>query len=625
MSLVGSLEDLSLLDILQIVNVSRRTGVLRLSPPQLGQAHVYFSTGNVSDIVGNFDELAFLRFFEAQGLVEPSEVREALERTGNKPLQALQKLIQMGALTRPFVEQARRLELSRRLKTLSHCDRGEFLFSLSEDGDVPDESTPMPFCPLETPVSPQNLLTQTMTEASFEATAPRPAAPVPQRPAPAAAATVSAHVTPPHRPKAPEPPPAPAPPVKEPEILTAEVVEVLLPPPKAAAQRPVRPTAPPPPPQAPVPAAEPRSAPAPAPIHMDQSKSKVTVVLAADESIFKSMLRSRLHRHFAQILPVTDLTEYNTVCSELLEQRLPFLALTDLLMPTSDGVGYLGGLELLEKSQLAFPQVKVVLMSDLDDERIVEMARLKGAVEVLMKPALHQIRVDQLEASIDGFAEGFCKQVDRLLPPVEEEVATFYKDLGVEAVGDGYRVRDQLSLLKGLMGELSSPRESSEISLLVLRLAAEYFERAVLFLVKKDEIMGLGGFGETGDPEMMMQKVRRLRIPAGVGSLFDEAVEARGTTIKLLEEFSEIDKDFSQALGAKRAREVVAIPMISRSRVVALLYADNAISGDPLPDLSGIEIFMAQAGLAMEKALLERQLMHLKRSIPNQLGGGKED
>ena len=186
MSLVGSLEDLSLLDILQIVNVSRRTGVLRLSPPQLGQAHVYFSTGNVSDIVGSFDELGFLRFFEAQGLVEPSEVREALERTGNKPLQALQKLIQMGALTRPFVEQARRLELARRLKTLSQCDRGEFLFSLSEGSEVPDASTPTPFCPLETPVSPQNLLTQTMTEASFETTAPRQAPAPPQRPAPTA-------------------------------------------------------------------------------------------------------------------------------------------------------------------------------------------------------------------------------------------------------------------------------------------------------------------------------------------------------------------------------------------------------------------------------------------------------
>jgi CheY-like chemotaxis protein len=319
------------------------------------------------------------------------------------------------------------------------------------------------------------------------------------------------------------------------------------------------------------------------------------------------------------VLPVSNLADYNAVCSSLLEQRLPFLALTDLLMPTSDGVGYLGGLELLEKSQLAFPQVRVVLMSDLDDERIADMAKLKGAVAVLMKPALSQIRVDQLETSIDSFSDVFCREVDRLLPPVEEEVATFYKDLGVEEVGDGYRVRDQLSLLKGLMGELASPRESSEISLLVLRLASEYFERAILFLVKTEEIMGLGGFGETGDPEMMMQKVRRLRIPAGVGSLFDEAVQSRTTCLKAAEEFSAVDQDFAQALGSKKVRQAVAIPMISRARVVAILYADNAVSGEPFPDLSGIEIFMAQAGLAMEKALLERQLMHLKKSIPNQL------
>jgi len=60
-------------------------------------------------------------------------------------------------------------------------------------------------------------------------------------------------------------------------------------------------------------------------------------------------------------------------------------------------------------------------------------------------------------------------------------------------------------------------------------------------------------------------------------------------------------------------------PMISRGRVVAILYADTALSGDLLPDLSGIEIFMAQADLAMEQALLEHQLMHLRKSIPCQL------
>ena len=587
MSLVGSLEDLSLLDILQIVNVSRRTGVLNLSPPGLGTAFIHFSTGNVSDIVGEYDELAFLRFFEVQGLVEQQEINEALSKADNRPLQALHRMIQAGILSRPFVEQARRLELARRLKDLTRCDRGEFRFSLDEQDDKANFSGPVPFCPLDQPVSPQNLLTQTLTETSFPAPASRPAAPPPRPPAPA---------------------PRPAP--KPPKEILAEVMALPPAPPTPAPKEATPPSKPP---------VIKTLAAAAAPIRMDQARNKITVVLASDESIFKSMLRSRLAKHFAQVLPVSSLTEYIAVCSGLIEQRMPFLALTDLLMPTSDGVGYLGGLELLEKSDLSFPQVKVVLMSDLDDERIVEMAKLKGAVAVLMKPALHDIRVDKFENSIEGFADLFCREVDHLLPPVEEEVATFYKDLGAEAVGDGFRVRDQLSLLKGLMGELASPRESSEISLLVLRLAAEYFERAILFLVKKDEIIGLGGFGETGDPEMMMQKVRRLRIPVGVGSLFDEAVEARNTCLKSREHFSEVDKDFAQALGSKRVRQVVAIPMISRGRVVALLYADNALSGDPLPDLSGIEIFMAQAGLAMEKALLERQLMHLKKSIPNQL------
>jgi len=48
--------------------------------------------------------------------------------------------------------------------------------------------------------------------------------------------------------------------------------------------------------------------------------------------------------------------------------------------------------------------------------------------------------------------------------------------LGAEPTPEGVKVRDQLSFLKGLLGELANPRESSEISLLVLRLASEYLK-----------------------------------------------------------------------------------------------------------------------------------------------------
>jgi CheY-like chemotaxis protein len=587
MSLVGSLEDLTLLDILQIVNVARRTGVLRLHTPQIPEAFIHFSGGNVSDIVGQFAEEPFLDFFRAQGLVDPKELAEARQRAGSKPEAILRRLLETGALNRRLVDQARRLELAQRLKLLTQQSSGEFSFALTEAGEQAEAGTVAPFSPLSQPISPQNLLMETFAEAGLADWSPQRRVEPPEEPQPPPAAPKAAGVA------------APA------EALFAPAEA----PPAGPAPTPSESPAPP------APAAYRGPSPHPA-------RSKVTVLLASDESIFKGLLRKRLMRHFEEVVPVSDLQSFLAQCASFLADRRPFLAVVDLLMPTADGQGYLGGMELLEEASRRHPEVKLLLMSDLSDERILDLARLKGAVSILLKPPLHQVKVDQLEESLDAFAESLCAEVDRLLPQVEEEVATFYKDLGVETVSEGYRVRDQLTLLKGLMGELASPRESSEISLLVLRLAAEYFERAVLFLVKKEELLGLGGFGETGDTEMMMQKVRRLRVPVGVGSIFDDTIRSRSTTTRDAATFSGVDRDFAQALGTRTPKQTVAIPMISRGRVVAILYADNAISADPLPELSGIEIFMAQAGLAMEKALLERQLLSLKRSIPTQLGGG---
>ena len=77
----------------------------------------------------------------------------------------------------------------------------------------------------------------------------------------------------------------------------------------------------------------------------------------------------------------------------------------------------------------------------------------------------------------------------------------------------------------------------------------------------------------------------------------------------------EVDRDFHDAIGAYTPRTFVYIPMVSRGRVIAALYADNAVTNAAIPDISGMEIFMAQAGLAMEKALLERQLMTIKKGL----------
>jgi len=584
MSLVGSLEDLSLLDILQIVNVSRRTGVLRLIIPGTGATHVYFSAGNVSDVCGAFPEEPFLSFFERQGLVEPHEVAGARALCGGDPVATLERLVATGSLNPRLAEQSRRLEVARRLRHLTQQNHGEFAFSLTETGQDLEGGAPKPSFPLRQAISPQNLLTQALAEASFSESVPAAPQKIPEvaffpanKPAPSAAELFDNGTFPTVKPEHEKPPEA------KPAQSRA-----------AQAERPV-----------PAPVSQPRPAP----------KSRALPILISQDTVFKGLLQRRLLSHFTQVEAVSDIGQYLEACRTYSRQNKRLLGLIDLLMPTRDGMGYLGGLEVVEESSAQFPQVKLILMSDIADESLTVTARDKGA-SVIPKPGLALTSVQMFEGAIDKFAEALCQEADRLVPPFEDEVAHLIEDLGGEAGEQPQRVSDQLGLLKGLMGELTGPKESSEISLLILRLAAEYFERAVLFVVKTETLSGFGGFGQTGDEEKMIEKVRRMDMSLDSDSLLHQAIQERNTILRTAGTFTPADEVLCGMLGLYIPRECVAIPMISRGRVVTVLYGDNAFSGESMKDMTGIEIFIAQAGLALERALLELQLLSLKKGQP---------
>ena len=54
--------------------------------------------------------------------------------------------------------------------------------------------------------------------------------------------------------------------------------------------------------------------------------------------------------------------------------------------------------------------------------------------------------------------------------------------------------------------------------------------------------------------------------------------------------------------------EAYVAPIESGERVVAVLYADNLPSGAPIGDTSALEVVLHEAGLALERAVLERAL-----------------
>lgn len=195
--------------------------------------------------------------------------------------------------------------------------------------------------------------------------------------------------------------------------------------------------------------------------------------------------------------------------------------------------------------------------------------------------------------------------------PVEESFSpkSIWAEAGIveEAHIEPVTASPGLSLLRSMIFELQNPHSSSEITLMILRFASEIMNRAVLFIVKRDTIEGLGQFGvvlKQGDPN---RRIKGVKISPQGESVFKEVVFKKMTIKKSLEK-NPVHEYLIKELGGDWPSEAFLAPLLVSGRVAALLYGDNLPDEKQIGDTESLEIFLAQAGIAMERALLERRL-----------------
>jgi Domain of unknown function (DUF4388) len=178
--------------------------------------------------------------------------------------------------------------------------------------------------------------------------------------------------------------------------------------------------------------------------------------------------------------------------------------------------------------------------------------------------------------------------------------------------------RKDISALKALTQELRFPNSSSEITLLILRFASDIFHRGVLFMVGKDQIIGLGQFGleiERAD-ERVRETVLEFEKSPFLKKIILEQMPYKGFLEK-----DEITARMMDEFGGIWPGEVGIFPVIAEGKVVAFLFCDNFSTGTAIGETEGLEIFIDHAGLALEKSLLQRRLQEIESKRP--LDGGR--
>jgi len=164
-----------------------------------------------------------------------------------------------------------------------------------------------------------------------------------------------------------------------------------------------------------------------------------------------------------------------------------------------------------------------------------------------------------------------------------------------------------LALLHSMTGELNDPDLQSDVLLLVLRFAAEFLNRAIVFMVQDTTISGAGQFGIDGAGISGDERVRAITFSLDADSMFRTPCRtARATTFK--PELTPVNRLIFDQLGGGVPDEAFIGPIVSRSRVIGFLYGDNLPDQKRIGRTESLEIFLSQAGVALEKILLERRL-----------------
>jgi hypothetical protein len=131
-------------------------------------------------------------------------------------------------------------------------------------------------------------------------------------------------------------------------------------------------------------------------------------------------------------------------------------------------------------------------------------------------------------------------------------------------------------------------------------------------MVKKDEVRGLGQFGIELKGVSADQVVRNIKIPLDQQSVFMTVIESRRSHVGPLEP-TEHNNYLVNELGGAKPEAVMAIPLIVDNKVALVVYGDNLPERKAIKGMDTLEIFMNQAGMALEKALLEKKLAEMER------------
>jgi hypothetical protein len=214
--------------------------------------------------------------------------------------------------------------------------------------------------------------------------------------------------------------------------------------------------------------------------------------------------------------------------------------------------------------------------------------------------------VEQLRAQLD---EALARISERAGEPVGSDAPVAVavaehlrnaRNLGIEeasASSARARASSEVALIKAAVDELETRQTQADVLSALVNRAAAFAPRVAFFVVRDGRATGWrarGLEGTVGD-----DSVRELSMAVESDTLLGEVIRSRATWAGEPGAHAE-DHTIYNHFGGDPPQRIVAVPLVAREKVVAVLYADSAGQDADAVNLEAIETLARVAGMAVE-------------------------
>ncbi|MDD2309919.1 MAG: DUF4388 domain-containing protein [Desulfuromonadaceae bacterium] len=249
----------------------------------------------------------------------------------------------------------------------------------------------------------------------------------------------------------------------------------------------------------------------------------------------------------------------------------------------NDGVHYL---KLVQQKVSAYPQVSVLIAACGNTWRAISMDALGvGARSIIPRPC-SRCHEESYVPQMISFLSGIGSYLKSILPVPDPQVGQH---------------------LITAFNQLKSLSEPPEIALVMLQFAALQFERVLTLVVVKSELIAEKSIGVITAKSDGVTAPLLFRIPLERHSVLQEVVE-NGRLYYGQRRDDALMNFFYKEIGAPRSPKIMVVPLISRGKVIAVTYADFGPKPVSPPQTNLLEALAGHAGSMLDNALYRKSI-----------------